>query len=159
MTTIKKVRSAGRPPKFQEDRRPVTVTLPTRVLDILTAINPDRAHAIAELANAAHRKLRDSAPVEIVKVAPHRGLIVVMESAALRSIEGLRLIEIAPGRFLITADESLSVESLEVQIQDRIEEGNWDPGDIELLKKLFSQIRHQRRRKAVSKEELLIISI
>lgn len=159
MNTSKKSRSAGRPPKFLEDRHPVTVTLPVRVLDILKTVDPDRARAIAKLADMVSRGGRDRKPVEIVEVAPHRGLIVVTESPSLRSIEGLRLIEIAPTRFLITVEASLSVESLEVQIQDRIEEASGSPEEIALLKELFSQLRHQRRRKAVSKEELLIVSM
>ncbi|MCX6353313.1 MAG: hypothetical protein NTZ78_00240 [Candidatus Aureabacteria bacterium] len=156
MNTSKK---AGRPPKFQEARRPVTVTLPMRVLEILNTIDPDRARAIAKLAAAAGRGLRDGKPVEIVEVAPHRGLIVVKESKVLRSIDGLRLIEIAPARFLITLKASLSVESLEVQIHDWLEEGNGNPEEVALLKELFDQLRHHRRRKAVSKEELLIINM
>jgi len=159
MTTSEKLRTVGRHPKFREARQPVTVTLPLRVLDILKTVDPDRAYAIAKLADAADRVLRDRKPVEIVEMAPHRGLIVVKESAMLKSIEGLRLIEIAPTRFLITVKANLSVESLEVQIQDMIEEGSGGPEEITLLKELFYQLRYQRRRRAVSKEELLIINI
>jgi hypothetical protein len=159
MNTSKKTRSPGRPPKFQEARRPVTVTLPLRVLDILKTVDHDLARAIAKLAEMAGRELRDRKPVEIVELSPRRGLIVVAESAALRKIEGLRLIEIAPGRFLITVQANLSVESLEVQIQDMAEERNGSPEESALLGELLSQIRQQRRRRAVSKEELLIISI
>jgi hypothetical protein len=159
MNESKKSHTAGRPPKFREARRPVTVTLPVRVLEVLKTVNPDRAMAIARLADAADRGLCDRKPVEIVEVAPHRGLIVVADSAMLRSIEGLRLIEISPARYLITVKASLSVESLEVQIQDMIEEGTGSPEEILLLRDLLQQLRHQRRRKAVSKEELLIINM
>ena len=159
MNTSNKSRTAGRPPKFMEDRRPVTVTLPLRVLDILKSVDPDRARAIVKLANEAGRGMSGRKPVEIAEVAPHRGLIVVADSAALRSIEGLRLIEIAPARFLITVKANLSVESLEVQIHDLIEEESGSSEEIALLQELLRQIRHQRRSRAVSKEELLIVSI
>jgi hypothetical protein len=142
-----------------EDCRPVTVILPVRVLEILKAVDPDRAWAIAKLADEVGRGMSGRKPVEIVKVAPHRGLIVVVDSMALRSIEGLRLIEIAPTRFLITVKAHLSVESLEIQIQDIIEEENCGPQEIALLKEMLRQIRHQRRSRAVSKEELFVISI
>ena len=158
MNTSKKSRTAGRPPKFREDRRPVTVTLPVRVLETLKRINPDRAKAIVKLADSMESALRDRKPVEIVEMAPHRGLIVVADSALLRSIEGLRLIEITPTRYLITVKTGLSVESIEVQIQDMIEEAIGAPEEIDLLKELLHHIRHQRRRNAVSKEELLIIT-
>ncbi len=159
MNTSKKLRASGRPPKFMEDRRPVTVTLPVRVLDILRTVDPDRARAIAKLADEAGRGMSEKKPVEIVEVAPNRGLIVVSDSAALRSIEGLRLIEIAPARFLITVKANLSVESLEVQIHDLIEEERGGPEESALLQELLRQIRHQRRSKSVSKEELLIVSV
>jgi hypothetical protein len=142
-----------------EDRRPVTVTLPVRVLEILKTVDPDRARAIAKLADEAGRGMSAGKPVEIVEVAPNRGLIVVADSALLRSIEGLRMIEIAPARFLITVKANLSVESLEVQIHDLIEEESGGPEEIALLQELLRQIRHQRRSRTVSKEELLIVSI
>lgn len=162
MDTSKIKRTAGRPPKFMEERRPVTVTLPVRVLEILATVDPDRARAIAKLAEEAGRSAAGRSHVEIVEVAPHRGLIVVSDSAALRKIEGLRLIEIAPARFLITVKASMSVELLEVQLQDMIEEAKeakFEPGEIALLLELLRHIRHQRRSKTVSKEELLVISI
>jgi hypothetical protein len=129
------------------------------VLDFLETVDPDRARAIVKLADAADRGLRDRKPVEIVEMAPHRGLIVVGDSVLLRSIEGLRLIEISPVRYLITVKASLSVESLEVQIQDMIEKGIGGPEESLLLRDLLQQIRHHRRHKAVSKEELLIINM
>jgi len=159
MNTRKKIHGAGRPPKFQEERRPVTMTLPVRVLDFLKVIDPDRARAIVKIADAAATGLGGRRSVEIVEMAPHRGLIVVADSTLLKSIDGLRLIEIAPTRYLITVNASLSVESLEVQIQDIIEEGIGAQEEIKLLTELLHQLRHQRRRRAVSKEELLIISI
>lgn len=157
MNTIKIKRTAGRPPKFPEDRHPVTVTLPVRILDILKTVNPDRARAIVKLAHSADSRARNRKPVEIVEVAPHRGLIVVADSAALRSIEGLRLIEIAPSRYLLTVHSNLSVESLEVQIHDLIEEERGGQEESALLKELLRQIRHQRRSRAVSKEAILVI--
>lgn len=159
MNASEKTRTAGRPPKFKEERRPVTVTLPLRVLEILTTVDPDRARAIAKLADAAGSELRSRKPVEIIEVAPHCGLIVVRESAMLRNIKGLRLIELAPARFLITLNNNLSVESIEVQIQDMLEELSCNPQEIRLLRELLQHIRHQRRRKAVSKEELLIVNV
>lgn len=149
---------AGRPPKFREERRPVSMTLPLRVLEILKSVNSDRARAVVKLAEAAggedNRKL-----AEIVEVAPRRGLIVVAKSRILESIEGLHLVEIAPGRYLITVKANLSLESIEVQVEDKIEEETEDLRERKLLKELLSHIRHQRRRRAVSKEELLVISI
>ena len=45
--------AGGRPPKFDEPRRPVTVTLPKRTLSALAALDADRARAIVKLVDAA----------------------------------------------------------------------------------------------------------
>jgi len=135
------------------------MTLPVRVLEMLKSVDPDRARAIVKLAAVSGGGEYNRKPVEIVEVAPRRGLIVVAKSRLLESIEGLRLVEIAPARYLITVKANLSVESIEVQLEDKIEEETEDLREREILKELLSQIRRHRRRQAVSKEELLVISI
>ncbi len=159
MNTNKKPSFAGRPPKFLEERRPVTVTLPVRVLNTLKEIDSDRARAIVKLVDEAGKALSNRPSVEIVEMARNSALIVVKDSKVLRSIEGLRLIEIAPTRFLITLKPNFNVESLEIQIQDKIEEKIGDLEERKFLKDLLLQIRNQRRRKTFSKEEFLIISL
>ena len=156
--TNNKTSLAGRPPKFSEDRRPVTVTLPVRVLDILNEIDSDRALAIAKLVDEAGRTLNNRPPVEIVEMAPQSALIVVKNSSVLRSFEGVHLIEIAPTRFLIALKKNLNVESLEIQIQDKLEDGIPSEQERKLLKDLLLMIRNQRRSRTVSKEEILIIN-
>ena len=70
--------AGGRPPKFREARRPVTVTLPERVLKTLEAVNPDRALAIVKCVDAVAGKGEHAAkPVELVEVLPGKALIVV----------------------------------------------------------------------------------
>src|SRR5262245_21906986 len=93
----------GRPPKFSESRRPVTVTLPESTLARLTAINPDRARAIVKAVGTAvavsgkHQK-----QVEVVEVSPGVGIILVGPSRYLKRIKWLRLVEVAPMRYLLT---------------------------------------------------------
>lgn len=159
MKTKRKFSMAGRPPKFREERKPVTMTLPTRVLEILRAVDPDRARAIAKLATAADFRSTGRKSVEIVEVAPHRSLIVVAKNRSLEGIKGLHLVEIAPARYLITVQKNLSVESLEVQLRDKSEDAGEKSEDREFLSELLTVIRHQRRGKTVSQEELLIINL
>ena len=153
-----KARGRGRPPKFREKRQPVTMTLPLRVLEILRSVDPDRARAVARLAARAAAVDGAKPSVEVVEMAPRRGLIVVTNHRALKGVEGLRLVEIAPSRFLITLDKSLSVESLEIRLQDLLDGAEAGSADRAFLAELLALIRRQRRERTVSKEEILIIS-
>ena len=153
-----KARGPGRPPKFREKRRPVTMTLPLRVLETLRSVDPDRSRAVAKLAARAAAAVGGKPSVEVVEMAPHRGLIVVTNHRALKGVEGLRLVEIAPSRFLITLDKSLSMESLEIALQDLLDESAAPSADGAFLAELLALIRRQRRGRTVSREEILIVN-
>jgi hypothetical protein len=151
----------GRPKKFNEASRPVTVTLPERVLRQLSRINEDRALAITRVvdivAGSAAHPLK---PVEIVEVIKGKAIIIIGPSKCLRKISWLHLIEIAPTRFLLSIPTGTPVESLEVAIMDLLE--NLPPDENEervLLEELRKCISHQRRRKSMSKGELLFIDL
>lgn len=147
----------GRPPKFREERRPITVTLPTRILETLRKVDPDRARAIVKVTNAADPALTGRQPVEIIGVAPGSSLIVVVKNRALESVNGVRLVEIAPARYLITVQKNLSLESLEVQLQDKFE-GTTNREDRDFLADLLFQLRRHRRLESIAREDILIIS-
>jgi hypothetical protein len=151
----------GRRPKFAEPRRPITVTLPERTLRRLEDVDRDRAHAIVRLAD--HRCLRREAScsdaVEVVGIAASSGIILVGPMRSLERIDTLRLVEVAPGRFLLTVPSGAAIESLEMGILDALEglpaeEETERPG-LERLRQILSQ---QRRKKTVSKRELLLIA-
>src|SRR5215813_253062 len=90
----------GRPPKFHEPRRPVTVTLPESTLARLASINADRARAIVKVTDAAMPEGAKQEGVRVVEVSPGLGVIIVGPSQMLRKIQWLRLVEVAPTRFL-----------------------------------------------------------
>ena len=77
----------GRPRKFTEPSRPITTTLPVRVLNLLSAVDSDRAKAITKLAdsslNASRRPLE---PVAMVSVGAGKALILVSYSERLTRI-------------------------------------------------------------------------
>ena len=52
MASSAKKNRTGRPAKFAEPSRPVTVTLPERILDLLAAVDSDRAQAIVKTVEA-----------------------------------------------------------------------------------------------------------
>ena len=157
----KKPSPAGRPPKFREARRPVTVTLPERVLHQLRRVSPDRARAIVKcveaVAGAGERALK---PVELVEVLPGKALIVIGPSRVLKQIGWLHLAEIAPTRYLLVLPSGTPIESLEVEIRDLME--NLAPDEESeraLLSELHNLMGHQRRHKTVSKAELIFVEI
>jgi hypothetical protein len=151
----------GRPPKFREPSRPITVTLPERVLRELASMNSDRACAIVKCVDAVLGKDEDSTePVRLVKVAPGKALIVVGPTRSLHKIAWLRLVEIAPAKYILAIPSGTSVDSLEVAILDLLE--GLDPDDTQernLLEKLQNIIGQQRRNKTVSKAELVFVDV
>ena len=151
--------SKGRPPKFDEARRPVTITLPERTLRQLGTIDADRARAIVKATDASLRHNRGEGPlVETVEIAKGQAVIVVGPSRILRSIAWLRLVEIAPARYLLAIPPGTAVDSLEVAILDKAEnETHDDPYERTLLMNLYGVLRACRQRQAVTKAEILFV--
>ncbi len=151
----------GRPPKFDEPRRPVTITLPERTLASLAAIHADRAQAIVKL-------VEDSIPdgssggkklVDVVRVAPGAAVILVGPSRSLQQIPWLRLAEISPQRNLLTVMPGTPIESLEVAILDLMESL---PADETYERAILAELREligaSRRSKNISKFEMLYVN-
>lgn len=157
----KQKNQGGRPRKFNEPSRPVTLTLPFRTLELLESIDSDRALAITKATDWVTCSKRDSQPpVQIVEVEKGRAIILVGPSRSLRKIKWLKLVEIAPSRFLLVIPTGTPIESLEVAIMDLIEGlDDKDEYERELLGELRRYISQQRRSDRVSKAELLLIDI
>ena len=147
----------GRPPKFHEARRPVTVTLPESTLVRLASIDPDRARAIVKLTDAVSADHPKHKPVELVKVSPGLCVIIIGPTKLLQKIKWLRLVEVAPMRFLLTIPVGTSVDSLELAIGDLLEEVNPHEWERSTLVGLRDLIRRLRRRGELSKAEMLFI--
>ena len=149
----------GRPPKFSESRRPITVTLPESTLARLAAINPDRAQAIVKaVGTAGALDAKNQKQVELVEVAPGVGIILVGPSRYLKRIKGLRLVEIAPMRYLLTIPSGTAVDSLELAVVDLLENvkslDEWERSILEQLRDLMRTVRVGDR---LYKAELLFI--
>jgi hypothetical protein len=154
-------KTSGRPPKFNEPRRPVTVTLPERILQQLSAIDEDRAQAITKVTEAvAGTATAASRLVELVEVGQGKAVIVVGPCASLRQIVWLRLVEIAPGRNLLIIPTGMPVDSLEVAILDLIENAPaLDDRERVLLEALRSQLGRLRREDRISKAEIIFFDV
>jgi hypothetical protein len=151
----------GRPPKFDEPRRPVTLTLPERTLARLAAVHPDRATAIVKLVEDALPEGANGGKklVDVVRVAPGAAVILVAPSRSLRRIPWLRLAEISPRRHLLTVVPGTPIESLEVAILDLIESlpasESYERTILTTLRKLIGT---SRRSRDISKFEMLYVS-
>ncbi len=155
-----KKHAGGRPPKYDEARRPITVTLPVRTLMDLQSINPDRSRAIVKcvetVIGAGERRFKS---VELIELTPGKALIVVGPCSSLKQIEWLRLVEVAPFRYLLVLPSGTAIETLEVTIQDLLRHLESDSSEGILLNELLGLISHQRRNRSISKAELLFVDI
>src|SRR5215475_5279924 len=152
-------RGKGRPPKFSEPRRPVTVTLPESTLARLAAINPDRAQAIVKaVGTAVPLDAKRQKQVEVVEVAPGVGIILVGPSQYLKRIKWLRLVELAPMRYLLTIPSGTAVDSLELALVDLLENvKSLDKWERSILEQLRELMRTSRVGENLYKAELLFI--
>lgn len=154
------VPKGGRPAKFDEPSRVVTLTLPERVLNRLSMIDGDRAKAIVKAADAffPSDKQTDTDPVRELKIDKNRSLISVPNCRQLHSISWLTLIEISPGCHLLSLSPGIPIEKLEVTIGDFLDEkGDITDSERTILSSLLRHLRAPRRNHAVQKEEILVI--
>lgn len=150
----------GRPPKFDQPSRPITVTLPESTLEGLQQIHPDRGQAIVKLTAAALSQGKSSRPlVEIVDVAVKTGVLIIGPCAPLREIPFLHLVEVAPGRFLLALTPGNDFKNLEIAIHDILEDlPKGDARNRELIHQLLASIRSLRKAEKVSMAEILLVS-
>ena len=150
----------GRPSKFGEPSRPVTVTLPERILRILAAVDSDRAKAICKLVESLSGPNGEFAkPVATVEVDNGQAIILVNHSARLAHLPWLRLIEVAPGRNLISIRSGTSIETIEVAIHDLLEDlPAGESREREILEALLGIVRASRRTNTTLKEEILFVA-
>lgn len=160
-SAAKTSRPMGRPPKFLEARRPVTVTLPERTLASLGAIDRDRAKAIVKAVDSLVNNGRKSRyRLDVVEVAPGTGVLVVPLIRGLDRIPWLHLIELAPMRHLIAIAAGTPIEKIELALTDLIElDREMAPNDVPLLEALRNQLRHMRRDARISKAEILFVAM
>lgn len=156
---MEKRKPSGRPPKFEEASRPITVTLPERILQQLAALHGDRARAIVKATTLAIGFSPEERPlVDVVEVRPNESVIIVGPSRRLLEISWLRLVEIAPARHLLVLPTGTAIEQLEVAIDDLLERlAPNEKYERELLTELHRLLRQRRRQQDVSKAEILLL--
>src|SRR5262245_20890107 len=110
----------GRPRKFMQPSRAVTLTLPENVIAALEAIDHDLSRAVVRVAQREVGK-RPHPPAELVTFGS-RGVIVVSPTRTLELRTGVLLIPLSDGRALISFDESMTPARLELKIEDELED-------------------------------------
>jgi hypothetical protein len=153
--------SGGRPPKFDEPSRPITLTLPESTLEGLSLIDADRGQAIVKLTQGALRQGKFAQPlVDIVQMAANTGLLIVGPSVALKRIPFLYLVEVAPARFLLAMQPGNDFKALEIAVHDILDDvPKNDERERELLTLLLQNIKHLRKHERVSMAEILLVSM
>ena len=151
----------GRPRKFAEPSRPITLMLPESTLRELQHIDPDRGHAIVKLTKRVLRSDGASQPlVEIVEMASDTGLVVIGPSRVLRQISFLHLIEVAPARYLLALDPGHDFRTLEIAINDVLDDvPEHEKRERELVLQLLEHIRKLRKTERVSMAEILFVKL
>lgn len=150
----------GRPRKFAEPSRPITVTLPERTLDLLKAVHEDRARAITKVTDAAlHGEAADRPLVRLVEIEPGTAVLIVGPSRRLREIPWLSLAEIAPAQHLLAVASGTPPERLELTLIDLIDSLASDEGhERALLEELRRQIARLRRERRMSTSEIILVN-
>jgi hypothetical protein len=151
----------GRPRKFKETSRPITVTLPERTLRLLGVINADRAKAIVKATDAIMAPaLASNEPVRLTEIEKGKGVIVVGPTRRLREIPWLKLVEITPGSSLLVIPSGTAPEKLEVAIMDLLPIlGQDEVEERRLMEALLAQISNLRRTKRMTHSEIIIVDM
>jgi hypothetical protein len=158
-TSSKAASLGGRPRKFTEPSRVITITLPCRTLELLDSLGPDRARAIVKCVDAVAGVDHGVGQlVTLVPIATGANLILTRPSKYLNQVENLRMIEVSPGRYLLSLRPGTSPSSLEVILSDLLETiPASEVNERQTLQKVMSLLRQSRRTKSTSKEEILLV--
>jgi hypothetical protein len=156
-----RARGGGRPRKFREPSRSVTVTLPQRTLNSLRWIDADRAKAIVKAVDDAVSPWKDAGPqVDVLEMAPGTGLVVVPAHRSLKTVAWIRMIQIAPARYLLAVEPGTPSEKVEVALMDLIDEASRSaPDEVPVLAMLRATLGKLRRDNKLSRAEVLLIDI
>lgn len=133
----------GRPRKFAGPSKPVTITLPTAIIEALTSLDGDLSRAIVRLAQP-HLPQRPQPPAELLTFGSH-AVIVVKKSRTLERRTGVSLVPLHDGRALISFERGLTTASLELLIADALDDRALAAGDRDIFQAIADILRTARR--------------
>ena len=137
----------GRPRKFAQPSRAVTLTLPETVIEALESIDRDLSRAIVRIVQAEATKHAHPA-AELVTFG-RRAVIVVNPTRTLEQRTGVVLIPCSDGRALISFDGSMTPARLELLIQDALDEHDLPEDDGRVFESIRDVLKETRRSMSV----------
>lgn len=132
----------GRPRKFTEPSRAITLTLPEGIISALAAIDRDLSRAVVRITQP-QVAARPSAPAELA-VFGGRAVIIVTPCRALEERTGIVLVPLSDGRALISFDKSTSVSRLELRLRDALEGDELSKEDARVFKGVADLLKQAR---------------
>ena len=137
-------RPRGRPRKFNEPSRVVSLTLPESVIASLTDLHADLGHAVTRLARKVGKHVPRRKPAELVMFG-RRATISVRPSRTLARRLQVELVPMPDGRALIVFDAPQTVAEFELRLHDALDDATITSEDREACEAMRSILREARR--------------
>lgn len=137
-------RRRGRPRKFDEPTRVVSLTLPESVIASLTDLHGDLGHAVTRLARKIVKHVPGRKPAELVMFG-RRATISVQPTRTLARRLAVELVPMPDGRALISFAAPQSVAEFELRLHDALDDGAITEGDREACEAMRAILREARR--------------
>jgi len=149
----------GRPRKFAQPSRAVTLTLPEIVIDALEAIDSDLSRAVVRLAQPEAAK-RPHPAAELVTFG-RRAVIVVNPTRTLERRTGVVLVPFSDGRALISFDGTMTPAGLELLIQDALDDHDLPDEDGRVFESIRDVLKEVRRsaRVDVRQKHIMVLEL
>jgi hypothetical protein len=136
-------RGRGRPRKFAEPSRAVTVTLPESALARLAGLDDDLSLAIVRLLDR-EQSVPPRPPAELATFG-RRAVITVRPTPALERRVGLDVIPMPDGRALISFDQPNTIADLELTLNDALDERHLSRDEREVFEAIGAILKEARR--------------
>ena len=138
----------GRPRKFAQPSRAVTLTLPDAVIETLEKIDHDLSRAVVRLAEPEAAR-RPHPPAELVSFG-RRAVILVNPTRTLEQRTGVVLVPFPDGRALICFDASITPARLELLLRDALDEHDLPDEDGQVFESIRDLLKEVRRSTTVN---------
>lgn len=145
----------GRPRKFSQPSRPVTLTLPEEVIETLGGLDRDLSRAVVRVTHAEVAS-RPHPPAELIEFG-RRAVIAVHRTPTLEQRTGVVLVPLPDGRALIAFDERMTPARLELAMHDALEGEDLSDEDRGVFESIRDLLRDARRSSTVSMKQQQIM--
>jgi hypothetical protein len=141
-------RRRGRPRKFDEPSRAITLTLPDAVIERLTTVDRDLSRAVAEI--IMRRPVPNGRPYADLLLFGEHAVITVKPTRALERRAGIGLVPLPDGRALISFDQPRTISELELILSDALDDPTLLEEDRRVFEGIVAILREARRSEDVA---------